>query len=260
MVGAFVAAIRIVAKTIVLAVAWTFWFFLGFFVWARVVIVSFVIFMMRSMLSPFSRGAAGAAPAAAFERALRVWPEGFERIWKSVNAPDESDDDPWGTHDAGTFWSTALNFLGQTALAVMFWTPLVLIVHHTGLWRLGFVDDIERAIVRVEPRSPAMAAPIVHVSDPANTATPNTTTAPPNASCLQENSVLLWHPPVRYVVKHHVNTRRGPGTSFAKTGALEQGDIVTVRGRVRGGDWSLIAFGDENRCFVRSTYIEEAPH
>ncbi|MES1201330.1 MAG: hypothetical protein ABUS57_07750, partial [Pseudomonadota bacterium] len=63
MVGAFVGAIRIIAKTIVLAVAWTFWFFVGFFVWARVVIVSFVIFMMRSMLSPFSRGDGGSEPA-----------------------------------------------------------------------------------------------------------------------------------------------------------------------------------------------------
>ncbi|MES1157427.1 MAG: SH3 domain-containing protein [Alphaproteobacteria bacterium] len=242
MIGGLVIALRIIAKTIVLAIAWTFWFFVGFIVWARVVIVSFVIFTMQITLAPFARNATGPEPATRFDRALRLWPEGFERIWRSVNAPAATEGDAWGSPNSPGFWSSVWNFAAQTVISILFWLPLILIVHHTGVLRIAAIDRIEHALVGSIPRGPPAAL---------------ASALPSPSGCTGENLVTLWRPPRTFVTIQHVNTRSGPGTNYDKTGDLDAGQSVLLKGRTPGGDWSLISVDGQDRCFVRSSYLTE---
>src|SRR5262245_6851063 len=144
----FVRIVAFVAKTIALTVALTLWFFLGFLVWVRVVLIGFVLFTMQVTLAPFS-GRARSEATRNFEDALRLWPAGFETIFRTLWEGRTSEGDaaanalpPLPGEEPGLF-SQMLGFIWQTALAAIFWAPVILFLHFAGVWKIGFISDVE---------------------------------------------------------------------------------------------------------------------
>lgn len=147
-----VGLIELVAKTIALGVAFVFWGVIGFFIWARLVVISFVLFTAQVMLSPFS-GDKNNTAARRFRAAIRLWPEGFGMIINTIRGVERPGDDEMrmsalDENDAPRargFWSSVVSFLWQTTLAVVFWAPLILFAHFSGLIDIGPLNRYGRA-------------------------------------------------------------------------------------------------------------------
>lgn len=266
-----VGLIELVAKTIALGVAFVFWGVIGFFIWARLVVISFVLFTAQVMLSPFS-GDKNNTAARRFRAAIRLWPEGFGMIINTIRGVERPGDDEMrmsalDENDAPRargFWSSVVSFLWQTTLAVVFWAPLILFAHFSGMIDIGPLNRLEARIERILEPS---AAPAETNRTPARDraeATParaetsgarDETTAPAGPSCLGDRAVQRVNPAQRFVTRRDVNVRRGPGTEHQRLERLRGGQEVSVIGRSPSGQWALIQVDGVTRCFVNTDYL-----
>src|SRR5262245_4696773 len=192
-------AVRIVgfaAKAIALAVALTLWFFLGFLVWVRVVLIGFVLFTMQVTLAPFS---VRARPDATrnFEAALRLWPAGFETIFNTLWSGKTSHPDngpPPLPGEEPTLFQQMLGFFWQTALAVIFWAPMTRFLHVAGIWKIDYRSRLE---ARYAPGfGPSVAERRAASGD---------------ADCAGRANLVAVDPPQGFTTTRDVNVRQGPG-------------------------------------------------
>ncbi|MGD9815536.1 MAG: SH3 domain-containing protein [Hyphomonadaceae bacterium] len=266
-----VGLIELVAKTIALGVAFVFWGVIGFFIWARLVVISFVLFTAQVMLSPFS-GDKNNSAARRFRAAIRLWPEGFGMIINTIRGVERPGDDETrmsalDENDAPRargFWSSVVSFLWQTTLAVVFWAPLILFAHFSDMIDIGPLDRLEARIERMLEPSEAPAEPNrAPARDRAEAAPARTetsgardeTAAPAGPSCLGDRAVQRVNPAQRFVTRRDVNVRRGPGTEHQRLERLRGGQEVSVIGRSPSGQWALIQVDGVTRCFVNADYL-----
>lgn len=266
-----VGLIELVAKTIALGVAFVFWGVIGFFIWARLVVISFVLFTAQVMLSPFS-GDKNNTAARRFRAAIRLWPEGFGMIINTIRGVERPGDDDTrmsalDENDAPRargFWSSVVSFLWQTMLAVVFWAPLVLFAHFSGLIDVGPLDRLEARIERMlEPSDAPVDRELAQEPErdtprPSRTADSGArdeTAAPAGPSCLGDRAVQRVSPAQRFVTRRDVNVRRGPGTEHQRLERLRGGQEVSVIGRSPSGQWALIQIDGVTRCFVNTDYL-----
>jgi len=249
-----VGLIEFVAKTIALVVAFAFWAVVGFFIWARLVVISFVLFTAQVMLSPFS-GEKGAHAARRFRNALRLWPEGFGTIVNTIRGVDAAPEDELrgnalddeGVPRARGFWGSVGSFFWQSALAVVFWAPLALFAHFTGILEISPLTSVQNRVAAWVDTS--AAAPRPRAAEAEQDATDQ------SPQCLGQTAVQEVSPPEHWVTRRDVNVRRGPGTEHQRLDRLRGGQEVRVIGRSPTGQWSLIEIDGELRCFVSSEYL-----
>jgi hypothetical protein len=236
-------AVRIVAfaaKAIALAVALTLWFFLGFLVWVRVVLIGFVLFTMQVTLAPFS---VRARPDATrnFETALRLWPAGFETIFRTLWSGKTSQPDdgpPPLPHEEQGLFQQLLGFLWQTALAVIFWAPVIGFLHVAGIWKIEYLSQLE---ARYAPGfGPSVTERRAAAGD---------------LDCAGRSGLVSVDPPQGFKTTRDVNVRQGPGTGYPKLGRLTGGAAVSVIGETRDAAWRLVKVDGVVRCYVSSDYL-----
>lgn len=265
MLDGIVGLIEFVAKTIALVVAFVFWGVIGFFIWARLVVISFVLFTAQVMLSPFS-GDKDNGAARRFRAAVRLWPEGFGMIVNTIRGVERPEDDETRMNAldendeprARGFWSSVLSFLWQSALALVFWAPLVLLAHFSGLIEIGPLNRFEAGIERwldASDRPSAPTAPTPRASESPPPRTAERDEPAPAPTCLGDRAIQRLQPPERYVTRRDVNVRRGPGTEHQRLDRLRGGQQVLVIGRSPTGQWSLVQIDGVTRCFVNSDYL-----
>lgn len=63
----------------------------------------------------------------------------------------------------------------------------------------------------------------------------------------------------RYRASTSSNVRGGPGTDYRKVGALAEGEVVDVVGKVQGKDWLMISDGSAGSGFVYAPLLTPAP-
>jgi hypothetical protein len=242
-------------KAIALVIACAFWLVIGFFIWVRVVVFAFFVFAASIMLAPFDRRP-NPKPAEHFDQALGLWGRGFERIFRSVR-PHEAEPataptgDPWPEEEPTGCFGLIRNFVWQTLMAGLFWTPVILTLHFTNVLELPPLTRLQNsAIAFLEADSPAPSpAPASGEADPE---------APPTPQCLGLSAIQRVTPPQSYVTTRDVNVRAGPGTEHRRLERLQGGQAVSVVGRSPTGQWFLIEIDGDLRCFVSADYLRPA--
>jgi hypothetical protein len=237
----FVRIVAFAAKAIALTVALTLWFFLGFLVWVRVVLIGFVLFTMQVTLAPFS-GRARTEATRNFEDALRLWPSGFETIFRTLWAGQTTEADanavpPLPGEEPGLL-SQMLGFVWQTALAAIFWAPVILFLHFAGVWKIGALSDLEARL------APGFGPSVTEQR-----------AARGEADCAERGKLVAVTPPQGFSTTGEVNVRQGPGTGYPKLGRLAAGETVSVIGETRNADWRLVTVDGVVRCYVSSDYL-----
>ena len=73
-----------------------------------------------------------------------------------------------------------------------------------------------------------------------------------SAADIEELDGVRW-------AKQRANLRSGPSTEHPVAGALNAGEEVAVKGRVRGGEWLLVATAEGNEAFVFAPLLVDQP-
>jgi Bacterial SH3 domain len=235
------AGVSKLVKAPILAIAWSFWAVVGLFIWARVLVISFLVFATMIALAPFGRGPPDPGPARQFDKALGLYGYGFARIWRSISGDSEAPDDPWGEGEGRRgFWASFANFLWQGFATLMFWAPIAFLLHHGGVVRIGLIERVE-----------VWAAPAFGFGVEQHPASGD--------PCLGGDAISPRDPPQVFETIRDVNVRRGPGIDYERVERLPSAQKVTVVGSSPSGQWSLISIDGEIRCFVKSEYLRRSP-
>jgi len=214
--------------------ATAFWFVWGGLIQIRMITIKIPIYAGQVALAPYFQKPP--PPDLGLERIFGLWWHGFSAIWSNLySQPREGD--AWEPSNE-TIWGALGRFLIESLLNVLFYTPIVLLLHYGGIWQVDTITSLERRL------NLAIA--------------PAGIEAETNTECLGLRATNRLSPPRSYVATEAVNIRQGPGIRHRRLGRLQAGQEVQVIGTSPGERWLLITLDGETRCFVSADYLRPA--